>query len=126
MTQSSTGVNSSSVNGSRPKKSPTKTPDRVPAHGGGKLLTGNPGNKGGTGRPADRVRAAMLADLEAARPKLLAIVNDPASKPADIINAIDKLAKYGMPAQVEVGENPSAPMLTHAERVAALKRTLKL
>ena len=40
----------------RSKRASAKAPRgkrRTPAHGGGALLTGNPGNKGGTGRPPD-------------------------------------------------------------------------
>lgn len=35
----------------RPAKTPLKTSTRVPTHGNGRLQIGNPGNKGGTGRP---------------------------------------------------------------------------
>ena len=37
------------------RKSPAKTPMR-PGKNGGKLKTGNPGNKGGTGRPPNELR----------------------------------------------------------------------
>lgn len=44
-----------------PRKTSAKTSRRVPAHGKGELNVGNPGNKGGTGRPPDAFRAMCAA-----------------------------------------------------------------
>ena len=52
------------------------------------------GNRGGTGRPRDVVRAAMLKALDDGLPDLLALAksNDPTVR----IKALDMLAKYGL------------------------------
>lgn len=42
------------------KNTPSKTPTRE-GKNGGKLKTGNPGNKGGTGRPRDQWKAELAA-----------------------------------------------------------------
>ncbi len=43
---------------------PDLTPDRPGAFGGGLLRTGNPGNKGGTGRPSNALKAIWAEMLE--------------------------------------------------------------
>lgn len=54
----------------RARKTPAKAPaTRTPKHGGGKLRTGNPGNKGGPGRPPDAWKE-LCRDL-ASRPAMI-------------------------------------------------------
>lgn len=64
----------------KPKKSPSKSPNRSGKYGG-RLLTGNPGNKGGTGRPPDKFkelcRELACSGAEVA-PKILKDVDHPA------------------------------------------------
>lgn len=75
-------------------QTPPKTPTLRPAKNGGLLRVGNPGNKGGTGRPRDAVRATMLEALDkrVATLERLADSDDPAVQ----IRAIEALAKYGL------------------------------
>lgn len=99
---------------------------RVPKHGNGALRVGNPGCAGGTGRPPNRIRAMVLADLEATVPVLKQIAEDAGAKDNDRINAIATQARIALPAQVEAGENPDAPFLTPEQRLAAVKAKLGL
>lgn len=109
-------------------------PLRTPSHGNGQLRVGNPGNKGGTGRPLNAVRALCLEGFTKAVPNLVRIaVNEPVpvgeklvqfSKDADSISAASVLGRFAAPAQVEVGENPDTPLLTPEERKARLKGLL--
>lgn len=46
-------------------KTPELTPARPGANGGGRLRTGNPGNKGGTGRVPNELKIAWQKMLEA-------------------------------------------------------------
>lgn len=60
------------------EKTPSITPTRTPAHGRGELRTGNPGNKGGPGRPRSVVVEHFARTLEGkkARAARARILND--------------------------------------------------
>lgn len=69
----------------------------MPQPHGGALLPGGTGAPG-TGRPADRVRAA-LRKAGANRIKVLKDIadgNDPEAKPADRVRAVDTMLRYGI------------------------------
>ena len=61
------------------KKTPYKTPRTRRGKNGGTLKTGNPGNKGGTGRPPDAFKAAMaeLASSDEVIEHVRAVLADP-------------------------------------------------
>lgn len=77
------------------RKSPSKSPTRPGKHGG-RLLTGNPGNKGGTGRPPDAIRATCRDSFDTRIATLEQIADDTNADPALRIRAIEALAKYGL------------------------------
>lgn len=64
-------------------KTPPKTPMRVPGHGNGKLLVGNPGNAGG-GRPPSVIRARCRGSFEERIPVLEAIADGEASERIEV------------------------------------------
>ena len=87
---------------------------------GGDLRIGNPGNKGGTGRPPSEVRRAFLDALQGGPEALQRIITASGSRDADRIAAIAAAAKIGLPAQVEVSQPDALTPAERAERVAAL------
>lgn len=87
------------------------------------MRTGNPGNKGGTGRPSNRIRELAQQGMETLLPHLIKL-GTKAQREADQITACLGVAKIAVPNQVEVGENPDNPMLTPADRKARLKELL--
>lgn len=107
------------------KKSAAKSPAKIrQAHGGALFTGGNPGNKGGTGRPPSAIReqlrgsfAERIAVLErfadGAMPltgkcakcgheELATIANVLPVEASDRLRAIDMLAKYGLGTLKEV------------------------
>lgn len=91
---------------------------------GGLLLVGNPGNQGGSGRPKDRVRQAMLEAFEERLPKLRELANDP--DPNVALKAMDMLAKYGVGTHNEVDKNlRDQRVLTREEREQAALTLIK-
>lgn len=64
-------------------------------HGGALAKGGYRGNKGG-GRPPSALREAFRGDLETARARIAELLEDPETKPSDIIAIFDKLAKYSL------------------------------
>ncbi len=64
-------------------------------HGGALAKGGYRGNRGG-GRPPSALREAFRGDLETARARIAELLEDPDTKPSDIISIFDKLAKYGV------------------------------
>jgi hypothetical protein len=122
-------------------KTPVVTPTLVPqSHGGAIRQGGNPGNKGGPGRPPSAIRAALRQSFEE-RVKVLESIADgevvfklrsDGEKPsaadltkvipsvADRLKAMDLLAKYGLgttSTQTDT-EGNDAPTLTDAIRAA--------
>lgn len=85
-------------------------------HGGALLPAGVHGNRGGTGRPRDEIRALLRHSLEEALPVLTEIIADPAASNSDKLRAIDIAARYGL------GTAEDAKPLTIGEmHLAALK-----
>lgn len=84
---------------------------------------GTPGNKGGTGRPPNKLRDLWRADLETVATVPRQIVDSTASKPMERIAALEFMAKYALPHQVE---DTTPVTLSETERKAALLRALKL
>lgn len=72
-----------------------------PGANGGQLLVGNPGNKGGTGKPKSEVRERCVGSFDERIPILEQIANDVNANPADRLKAIDLLGKYGGLQQVD-------------------------
>lgn len=104
------------------KPAPSPIPKFVPSHGRGALnYGGTPGNKGGTGRPASKVREAFLAALDGGPEALTKIIQSPQSRDADRIAAIAAAAKIGLPVQIE--SVPTTP-LTPAERTKRLTQLI--
>ena len=64
-------------------------------HGGALARGGYRGNKGG-GRPPSAIREAFRRDLETAHLRIVELLDDPHTKPSDIISIFDKLAKYAL------------------------------
>lgn len=101
---------------------------RVPATGKGQLRVGNPGNKGGTGRPPSELRALAREGVAKALPNIerLAVNADLSARDGDSVAAFNALTKLGVPQQHEVGENPESPMLTPEQRLALFRKKLGL
>ena len=86
------------------EKTPSKTPQPVQwmeGANGGKLQRGNPRNRGGTGRPRSELRSAMRKGLDAALPRLLEAIENPATPTRDLIAAVNVLARYGIDSKDE-------------------------
>jgi hypothetical protein len=83
-----------------------KIPGRNPITGKpqGMLNTGGtPGNKGGTGRPPNAIRERMRAGLDAALDLVDKMMEDPDQlSPAQKLQMVDLLARYGIGAKVDV------------------------
>lgn len=97
------------ASGSRQPKEARKTAKKtaialVPRPDGrGALLAGGvPGNAGGPGRPRSAVRALALEGADVAVPKLVAILENPKSRPAAVVAAAAALLKYGLGTVREV------------------------
>lgn len=79
-----------------------KDPELVPqSHGGALLSGGQPGNKGGPGRPPSKVRALAREEFFEAIPELAKIARGGGKRgkkeeTADRLRAIDILGKYGL------------------------------
>ena len=108
-----------------PKKNGvSKAPHLIPQPNGGALNSGGtPGNKGGTGRPPNLVRQLAREKVYAGIPHIAKLMTD-AKRDADQIAAFAALARLGIPNQVEVGENPDAPLLSLEERITRAKALL--
>jgi len=70
-----------------------------PGRNGGTLKTGNPGNRGGPGRPRSAIRAAALRAFDERLPLLTAIADNDGQRAADRLKALALLARYGGLAQ---------------------------
>lgn len=78
-------------------KIPPKIPDRVPAHGNGRLLTGHPGpHAPGAGRPPSAIRASMRASLDVRLTVAEDIADDKDAAPSERLKALELLARYGL------------------------------
>ncbi|HXI14722.1 MAG TPA: hypothetical protein VNM48_00025 [Chloroflexota bacterium] len=90
--------NGNSNNGNGLAKKTALVPQRNGgALNGGALLPGGvPGNKGGPGVTPHIVRARARSSFYERIPQLEKIADHPASSNGDVINAIDKLARYGL------------------------------
>lgn len=85
------------------KKSPSETP-MMPAPQGGMLRRGNPGNKGGPGRPPKTVRNLCHKRFVKHLPKLDRALKKDTLKDSDLITALGMLAKYGSEPAMPVSE----------------------
>lgn len=67
----------------------------VPGRNGGRLLPGGKkGNRGGSGRPPDKIRAALRKAFDERIPLLMALAES--DDDAVAMKAMDMLAKYGL------------------------------
>lgn len=89
----------------------------IATHGLSVLNVGNPGNKGGTGRPKSEVRARCVGAFDARISVAEEILDDPDSTPADRLRALDLLGKYGGLQQVDQtsGDEPIKVTVTYDE-----------
>lgn len=85
------------------------------AHGGAILQGGNPGNKGGPGRPPSALRERMRGSLEERLKVLEEIADDSDSRPADRIRAVEVLARYGLGSAHELSGPDQQPMRIDAK-----------
>ena len=77
--------------------------ERVPQkHGGALLAGGQPGNRGGLGRPPSALRERLRGSLEERVAVLEEIADDPDALDRDRIKAVDVLGKYGLGTVREV------------------------
>lgn len=74
------------------------------------LNVGNPGNKGGTGRPPSAVRKACLLAFDKRIKVLEQIADDKTQDAKTRIDAIEKLGKYGLGTKQEVTGEDGGPM----------------
>lgn len=81
-------------NGKTPPLSPSGA-GIMPQPQGGYLRIGNPGNRGGPGRPRDRVRQAFLLSLEQRRPILEEIAD------GKLVQRVRRAGSTGEPVEVE-------------------------
>ena len=70
--------------------------DLVPQQHGGALRVGNPGNRGGPGRPPSALRARLRGSLDERVGVLEQIADDESASHRDRIKAVDVLARYGL------------------------------
>jgi len=101
-------------------------PARIPQPHGGALLPGGvPGNKGGTGRPRDKVRLAALKGAARAVPRLEDILTRPDARPSEVIGASRVLLEFGLGRQLEIEDRtPPARPMTTAETVRRMVEVL--
>ena len=101
------------------EKTPSETPQSrrwMKGANGGKLKRGNPRNRGGPGRPRSELRSAMRKGLDAALPRLLEAIEDPATPTRDLIAAVNVLARYGIDSKDEEREGVELVVrVVHAE-----------
>ncbi len=100
-----------------------ETPYMTPPQGG-RLRVGNPGNKGGPGKPKDALRQMMREGLEEAIPALIAIVRG--ERAGDVVAAANVLARYGVGTADELETTTKQAALTKEERVSAVRSLLSL
>ncbi len=81
----------------RTAKDTPKQPTLIPQpNGKGALLSGGmPGNKGGGDHP-DNIRRAFRSDVAIAREKIMELLEADGLSPGEIIQYIDKAAKYSI------------------------------
>lgn len=75
---------------------------REGATGHANLQTGNPGNLGGDGRPASRVREAATLEFEKRIPLLGELADNTDVATPDRLRAVDLLGKYGPGTRREI------------------------
>lgn len=105
------------------RKTPPKTPNgelRVPAHGNGALKTGNPGNKGGTGRPPNAFQ--NFVDEVASHPelqrKVRTVLTEPNQGARDILKELIRQVRDG-------GAITNADLDAYATRIQAVQISVK-
>lgn len=72
------------------------------------LNVGNPGNRGGTGRPKSAIREKCAGSFEQRIKVAEEILDDPSSTNADKIRALDLLGKYAGLQQTDITTNDQA------------------
>jgi hypothetical protein len=82
-------------------------------HGGALLARGRSGNRGGSGRPRDAVRAAMRAKLDEV---LSSLTELHAAGKLDPLKYAEFLAKYGMGTQIENENSDTGPVVVRIVR----------
>ena len=111
----------SAKNGSKNSDENTDIKLVVPAHGRGALRTGgNPGNKGGTGRPPSKIRTKCRDAFEDRLPFLQGIVDDEDERTSDRIKAHDLLGKYGGVDKLTLTVDEQPEQEITPERIAGL------
>lgn len=90
----------------------TTEPVLIPQpHGGALLSGGEPGHKGGGGRPPSEIRARMRGSL-AERIKIAEEIADADdSSDSDRLRALDFLAKYGLGTKQEITGKDDEPLI---------------
>ena len=80
------------------RKTTEKTTDALvrQPHGGALRTGGAPGNRGGSGRPRNEIRAAMRESLETRLCIAEGIADSPKSNNNDRLKALEFLARYGL------------------------------
>lgn len=110
-----------------PKKSPSVTPMRVPAHGRGALRVGGT-NRGGPGRPPSLLRRVAREAWFDRVQIITGIADKDTATDGDRLRAMDSLARVGLNAAIsedDVRERLSATLETlRAECPAALYERL--
>jgi hypothetical protein len=99
------GISLPAARQEREENTDEKTGSRVVPmpHGGAVRTGGNPGNKGGTGRPPNEIRARMREGLSAALDLVDKMMEEPDQlSPAQKLQMVDLLARYGIGAKVDV------------------------
>jgi len=74
------------------------------------LNVGNPGNKGGTGRPTSEIRAKCRGSFDERIKVAEQIADAKESTDSDKLRALDLLGKYGLPAQQEQSGPDGGPI----------------
>jgi hypothetical protein len=91
-------------------KTPSQSSRRTPKHGRGELQVGNPGNRGGTGRPPSAVRARCLGSFDERIHVAEEIASSAQYEAGDRLRALDLLGKYAGLQKVEHTGEDSAPI----------------
>lgn len=63
---------------------------------GGALQVGNPGNKGGTGRPPSQIRSTARDNFDTLLPRIMKIAEAGDTRAQDVIKAAELMGKYGL------------------------------
>lgn len=79
-----------------PNTLPEKSSELVPQRHGGAISPGNPGNRGGSGRPPSVVRERARSAFYDRIPALEKLADNDRAEDRDRIRAIDTLGKYGL------------------------------